>query len=82
MQLPLDLPIQVITKEALSQNVLIFSGSAFFPDKHGYPAMRLTFANSQEDIEKGIYILGNLLKKYIYTGRERISSYQSLAASI
>ncbi|WP_026731854.1 aminotransferase-like domain-containing protein [Fischerella sp. PCC 9605] len=82
VQLPLDIPIQAITKEALSQNVLIFSGSAFFPDKQGYPAMRLTFANSQEDIEKGIYILGNLLKKYIYKGCERISSYQPLAPSI
>jgi DNA-binding transcriptional MocR family regulator len=69
VQLPADVPIQEITKEALSQNVLIFCGTAFFPDKQGYPAMRLTFANSPEDIEKGIYLLSNLLKKYLYQNR-------------
>ncbi|WP_016879840.1 PLP-dependent aminotransferase family protein [Chlorogloeopsis fritschii PCC 9212] len=78
VQLPGDIPIQEITKEALSQNILIFCGSPFFPDKQGYPAMRLTFANSAEDIEKGISILGNLLKKYLSRGRKSISDYQPL----
>jgi DNA-binding transcriptional MocR family regulator len=69
VQLPEDIPIQTITKEALSQSVLIFCGSAFFPDKQGYPAMRLTFANSTEEIEQGISILGKLLKNYLSASR-------------
>jgi DNA-binding transcriptional MocR family regulator len=58
----------------LAQNILIFDGSSFFPDKQGYPAMRLTFANSPEEIEKGISILGKLLKKYLYGKYEQLSA--------
>lgn len=64
VQLPEYIPIQAISKEALLENILIFGGSAFFPDKQGYPAMRLTFANTPADIEKGISILGKLMKNY------------------
>ncbi len=66
VQLPDNVPIQVISKEALSHNILIFGGSGFFPDKQGYPAMRLTFANSPQDIEQGISVLGKLLKRSLY----------------
>ncbi|MBD2776249.1 PLP-dependent aminotransferase family protein [Iningainema tapete] len=76
VQLPADIPIQTISKEALAQNVLIFSGSAFFPDKQGYSAMRLTFANSLEEIEQGISILGKLLKKHLYRGQEKLFTHQ------
>lgn len=81
VQLPADVPIQAISKEALAQNVLIFCGSAFFPDKQGYSAMRLTFANSPQDIEQGISILGKLLKNNLQRGCKRISAgYQPLAS--
>ncbi|MDF5712480.1 MAG: PLP-dependent aminotransferase family protein [Rhizonema sp. NSF051] len=63
VQLPANVPIQAISQEALSYNILIFGGSGFFPDKQGYPAMRLTFANSPQDIEQGISVLGKLLKR-------------------
>jgi DNA-binding transcriptional MocR family regulator len=82
VQLPADIPIEAMTKEALSQNVLIFCGSAFFPDKQGYPAMRLTFANSPQDIEQGISVLGKLLKKHLDKSGERMGRSQTLVHSI
>jgi len=82
VQLPDDLPIQKIRSEALAQNVYLACHSAFFPDKQGYPAMRLAFCLPQEDIEQGISIVGKLLKKYISKGHEQISNYQPLAYSI
>lgn len=65
VQLPDNLPIQAIRKQALAQNVLICCGSAFFPNRKGYPAMRLTFSNPLADIHTGIAVLGRLLKSYI-----------------
>lgn len=82
VQLPDNIPIQTIRNEAFAQNVYLTCGSAFFPDKQGYPAMRLTFCLPQEEIEQGISIVGKLLKKYISRGHERISNYQPFAHSI
>lgn len=65
VQLPDNLPMQAIRKQALAQNVLVSCGSAFFPSRKGYPAMGLTFSNSPEDINIGIAVLGKLLKSYI-----------------
>lgn len=66
VQLPLNFDISEIRKQAIEQNVLFASGSAFFPKKQGYPAMRLSFSNSSEsEIELGISILGKLLKKHL-----------------
>ncbi|MBN3943077.1 MAG: PLP-dependent aminotransferase family protein [Nostoc sp.] len=62
--LPHYLPIQAICSEALSHNVLVASGAAFFLGQ-GYPAMRLNFCQTPEDIEHGIKILGRLIKKYL-----------------
>jgi DNA-binding transcriptional MocR family regulator len=62
--LPNDLPIQAICSEALSHNVLVASGAAFFLGE-GYPAMRLNFCQTSEDIDHGIKILGCLIKKYL-----------------
>jgi DNA-binding transcriptional MocR family regulator len=65
VQLPEYTPIQRIRIEALSQNVLFPCHSVFFPDRKGYPAMRLTFTPSPEEIEQGVSVLGKLLKKYL-----------------
>ncbi len=65
VQLPEHTPIQTIRIEALSQNVLVPCHSVFFPDRKGYPAMRLTFTPSPEEIEQGVSVLGKLLKKYL-----------------
>ncbi|RCJ18329.1 GntR family transcriptional regulator [Nostoc sp. ATCC 43529] len=62
--LPNHLPIQEICSQALSHNVLIASGAAFFLGL-GYPAMRLNFCQRPEDIEYGIKIIGGLIKKYL-----------------
>lgn len=61
------LPIQDICREALSQKVLISCGKEFFPRKHGYPLMRLNFSHSFEVIDRGISVLGRLLKEYLST---------------
>ncbi|QSJ20546.1 PLP-dependent aminotransferase family protein [Nostoc sp. UHCC 0702] len=62
--LPNHLPIQAICRDALSENVLVANGAAFFPGG-GYPAMRLNFCHTPEDIEQGIKIVGRILKTYL-----------------
>lgn len=64
-QLPDQLPIQGICKEALFHNILVADGAAFFPGQQGYSAMRLNFSYSSEEIERGILVLGRLLKNYL-----------------
>jgi DNA-binding transcriptional MocR family regulator len=59
-----ELAIQEFIVEALSQNILVANGAAFFPGG-GYPAMRLNFSHIPKDIEQGIEILGYLLKKHL-----------------
>ncbi|MBW4636125.1 MAG: PLP-dependent aminotransferase family protein [Iphinoe sp. HA4291-MV1] len=83
VQLPENIPTKTIRIEALAQSVLVACSSVFFPDKQGYPAMRLSFCLTPEEIEKGISILGKLLNKYLYKRCERISRYnQTLVHSI
>lgn len=65
VQLPTDFPMPAICQEALSQQVLIGEGKPFFPDYQGYPAMRLNFSLSPERIERGISVLGSILKSYL-----------------
>ncbi len=70
-----DMPIAAICRDAIAQsasalraiaqNILIATGAAFFPDQQGYPAMRLNFSRSPQEIEQGISILGKLLKRYL-----------------
>ena len=59
------MPIVAICRDAIAQNILIATGAAFFPDQQGYPAMRLNFSRSPQEIEHGISILGKLLKHYL-----------------
>jgi len=65
VHLPDGLPMQAICREALAQNILVASGAAFFPGQQGYPAMRLNFSHSLAEIERGILVLGRLLKQYL-----------------
>ncbi|MBD1868124.1 PLP-dependent aminotransferase family protein [Cyanobacteria bacterium FACHB-471] len=64
VKLPDELPLQAICHEAAQQKVLIISGSSFFPNQQGYPALRLNFSMLPEEIERGIAVLGKLLRKY------------------
>ena len=66
MQLICHDSIQSIYKRASSQKVLVACGPSFFPDRQGYPAMRLNFSHSSEEIDKGIAVLGKLLKEYLH----------------
>ncbi|QLE58651.1 PLP-dependent aminotransferase family protein [Nostoc sp. TCL26-01] len=78
VQLPDDVPIQTLRNEALAQNVFLACCSTFFPDKQGYPAMRLTFRLPPAEIESGIAIVGKLLKKHIRRQVKQISNERSL----
>lgn len=65
IQLPDSLSLSQVCSAAAVQKVLVGSGAAFFPTKQGYPAMRLNFSLPPEDTERGVKILGRILKKAI-----------------
>ncbi|MBD1910815.1 MULTISPECIES: PLP-dependent aminotransferase family protein [unclassified Leptolyngbya] len=62
VQLPPHISVQRVAEEAAAQKVLVGTGTAFFPDQQGYPALRLGYAESPEHIERGIEIVGRILK--------------------
>lgn len=64
VQVPAAIDLEAVRQAALAQNVLVSPGAAFFPDRHGYQALRLSFAQSAEDIERGIAILGQLMTQF------------------
>jgi DNA-binding transcriptional MocR family regulator len=81
VHLPEGISVQAICREALSQKILVASGAAFFPDRQGYPALRLNFSNSLIDIEQGISALGELVQKYLVGAAvERSPLLQSVGA--
>jgi len=65
VQLPIGVSMQRVYEEAAAQGVLVASGAAFFPDQQGYPALRLGYAETPENIERGIEIVGRILKTMI-----------------
>lgn len=64
VHLPEPFPLRRISQAALLQGVLFASGAAFFPDRQGYPALRLNFSLPPDAIDKGIAIVGRLLKQH------------------
>jgi len=62
VQMPAGLPMSEICQKSISQNVFIAEGMPFFPGQQGYPALRLNFSLSPDEIERGISVLGELLK--------------------
>lgn len=62
VHLPDSIAVKEVCQKALYHNVLVTCGSSFFPDQQGYPSMRLSYSHPPELIEKGIAILGKLLK--------------------
>lgn len=68
VHLPTQLPLQEICQKALAQQILVSSGASFFPDQQGYPAMRLSFSNAPQDIERGVAVLGQLIKEALGRG--------------
>ncbi|MEE3720026.1 PLP-dependent aminotransferase family protein [Tumidithrix elongata RA019] len=72
VQLPDRTPMAAIRQAAAEQKVLIGCGKPFFPDGQGYPALRLNFSQSLENIDRGIALLGDLLKQFLLRS-ERIT---------
>ncbi|AFY66956.1 PLP-dependent aminotransferase family protein [Geitlerinema sp. PCC 7407] len=64
VELPDRLPLREICNQAIAHQVLVSCGDAFFPGQRGYPAMRLNFSQPPEAIERGIRVLGTLLKQH------------------
>ncbi|WP_036476618.1 PLP-dependent aminotransferase family protein [Myxosarcina sp. GI1] len=63
VQLPPEIPLIAITRKAWIENILVCPGIPFFPGQKGYNALRLNFSHPPEAIDRGITILGKLLKK-------------------
>lgn len=62
VHLPTGVSMQSISQQALSRQVLIGDGRPFFPGQQGYPALRLNYSQSSEEIERGILVLGEIIK--------------------
>ncbi|VEP12443.1 GntR family transcriptional regulator [Hyella patelloides LEGE 07179] len=65
VQLPSEISLVSITYQARSENVLIYPGMSFFPGQKGYNSLRLNFSLAPEVIDRGIAILGRLLKQHL-----------------
>ncbi|MEO0646926.1 MAG: aminotransferase class I/II-fold pyridoxal phosphate-dependent enzyme, partial [Cyanobacteria bacterium J06650_10] len=66
IQLPDALSVQSVTAAAAKQNVLLGSGSAFFPADQGYPALRLNFSLPAEQTRRGVQVLAEILHKALF----------------
>lgn len=62
VQLSAGLPMSEICQQALLRNIFIAEGTPFFPGQQGYPALRLNFTLSPDKIERGISVLGEVLR--------------------
>ncbi|CAN5664685.1 hypothetical protein BH23CYA1_BH23CYA1_04030 [soil metagenome] len=62
IQLPDKISLGDVCTAAAEQKILVGSGAAFFPTQQGYPAMRLNFSLSPEQTERGVQILGSILR--------------------
>ena len=64
IQLPAKMSVTEISKATAKEKVLVGSGAAFFPEQQGYPALRLNFSLPPEETEKGIRVLGDILRSH------------------
>lgn len=62
IQLPDTVSVADVCAAAAEQKVLVGSGAAFFPTGQGYPALRINFSLPPEKTERGIQILGDILR--------------------
>ncbi|MEO0827474.1 MAG: PLP-dependent aminotransferase family protein [Cyanobacteria bacterium J06635_15] len=63
VHLPEHLSLNAIAHAAAKKKLYVGPGSMFFPDQQGYPALRLSFAHSIEDIQVGIALLGDIIRQ-------------------
>lgn len=70
LELPEGLDARELLKRAGERKVAFITGASFYPSGTRYNEMRLNFSNMSEDeIEKGIAILAELTKEYIYDNK-------------
>jgi GntR family transcriptional regulator/MocR family aminotransferase len=70
--LPPGVSVNALFDEALREGVSFVGGAAFFPEPDDQPFLRLNFAAiDEETIERGIAILGRVLKEHIAGSRAR-----------
>lgn len=67
VQLPPEISLVSLAHQAWSENVFVYPGTPFFPGQKGYNALRLNFSHPPETIDRGIAVLGKLLKKHLVT---------------
>ena len=65
VQLPSEISLVSLAHQAWSENVFIYPGLPFFPGQKGYNALRLNFSHTAETIDRGIAVLGKLLKQHL-----------------
>ncbi len=65
VQLPPEISLVSLAHQAWSENVFVYPGMPFFPGQKGYNALRLNFSHPPETIDRGIAVLGKLLKKHL-----------------
>ncbi|MEN9568105.1 MAG: hypothetical protein RLZZ69_3301 [Cyanobacteriota bacterium] len=65
VQLPPEISLVSLAHQAWSENVFIYPGMPFFPGQKGYNALRLNFSHPPETIDRGIAVLGKLLKQHL-----------------
>ena len=63
VQLPTEISMMAIARQAWLEKVFIYPGMPFFPGQKGYNALRLNFSHTPEAIERGITILGKSIKQ-------------------
>ncbi|MEO0014723.1 MAG: hypothetical protein RLZZ535_3112 [Cyanobacteriota bacterium] len=65
VQLPPEISLLSLAHQAWSENVFVYPGMPFFPGQKGYNALRLNFSHSPETIDRGLKVLGKLLKQHL-----------------
>jgi DNA-binding transcriptional MocR family regulator len=65
VQLPPGISLVSLAHQAWSENVFVYPGMPFFPGQKGYNALRLNFSHPPETIDRGIKVLGKLLKQHL-----------------
>ena len=65
VQLPPEISLVSLARQAWSEKVFVYPGMPFFPGQQGYNALRLNFSHPPETIDRGIAILGKLLKQQL-----------------
>ncbi|MGF1589023.1 MAG: PLP-dependent aminotransferase family protein [Pleurocapsa sp.] len=65
VQLPAEISLVSLARQAWNENVFVYPGMPFFPGQKGYNALRLNFSHPPKTIDQGIAILGKLLKKHL-----------------